>query len=481
MEPSRKRSRAASPTPVAMAHLPPRPTLSTSTSLLDPPDDTLRLDARCLYKASGHVPFLCSFRRLSALGYSAIDTVEVTNSFEGDVPEWDDAPTSIPQLFGSAAGHAALRGADALSRVLRRARAVRHLKVEDDGFDEKHSPDVRPPGTVLVFCLVARAAAPLPLARFVASTAAVAGLEGLALHPAREHLRELGVYGLDRGDADQAAEVSAVLGTAARRLTRLELYVMPWPPNGPGPGRLAALAQPLSWAAAAGPMPALRSLTVGCLLCAALAAAVAANCPALTELVLHSATEVQSDGGGVGGGQQPRQRRAGGERRRDRRRRGVGRSRLGVAPPPLHAPVAMADGRHGGSGSGCGGRTAAERIHVGRRHVGGRHHGPAAAAGGGDGHPHAPGCHRRRVVRETHGRGWWRPHVRVVQRDGGRFEAARRAADEGHPPAEWEGRCRGGDSRRCLLVLVGTVGNRVRSGDGAHARCVHVMRRSHPI
>jgi len=236
---------------------------------------------------------------LSTLGYSAIDTVEVTNSFEGDVPDWDDAPTSIPQLFGSAAGHAALRAADALSRFLRRARAVRHLKLEDDGFDEEDSPDVRPPGTVLFFCLVARAAAPLPLARLVASAAAVAGLAGLALHPAREHLRELEVYGLDPGDADQAAGVSAVLGTAAQRLTRLELYVMPWPPSEPGPGRLAALAQPLAWAAAAGPMPALRSLTVGCLLGAALAAAVAAQCPALTELVLHSATEVQSDGVGA--------------------------------------------------------------------------------------------------------------------------------------------------------------------------------------
>eukprot|EP00168_Porphyra_purpurea_P003794 TRINITY_DN14412_c0_g1_i1.p3 TRINITY_DN14412_c0_g1~~TRINITY_DN14412_c0_g1_i1.p3 ORF type:complete len:283 (+),score=89.45 TRINITY_DN14412_c0_g1_i1:676-1524(+) len=74
---------------------------------------------------------------------------------------------------------------------------------------------------------------------------------------------------------------------------------MLWPPDEPGPGRPAAMAQPLAWAAAAGPMPALRSLTVGCLLGAAFATAVATQCPGLTELALNAATEVVADGVGA--------------------------------------------------------------------------------------------------------------------------------------------------------------------------------------
>lgn len=99
---------ASDPTP-GMAPSPPRgPATSAArvtgtptATLLDLPDEVLRIIFGSCWQAERHVPLLCSCRRLSTVGYSAIDRLSVCPS--GDVGA--DYPTT--RNFCSAPGPSA--------------------------------------------------------------------------------------------------------------------------------------------------------------------------------------------------------------------------------------------------------------------------------------------------------------------------------------------------------------------------------------
>lgn len=271
-------------------------------SLLDLPDDVLRLVVGCIMGCVGglrrgdHVPLLLTCRRLAAIGYRSVKEVHVSSrtlpfveaNRQGDL--MPDGHVSAVALLTSPAGERLQTRLFSLRDFFRhRVPHVRRVVLSDELADGA----VTPHGLLsqqIFWGLLRGVLAPLPVSSLVCDHSAVAALVNQQVSSVS--LRCLWLGGLDaREEAlrnpDQYRGVLYVLGRHRRTLQELRVAAFVHGPAHPdgfawSMGYLLSVLRPVVY------LPALRTLRLNCYVCRKTAGAMAAACPLVETLVLEA-------------------------------------------------------------------------------------------------------------------------------------------------------------------------------------------------